>query len=122
MHSVEAPALSVPRCRYCGELVFNYSAEAQIREVLRIQLRLLTPDNIRAGRISLGLTPKELAERLGVAETILSRWEMGAQIQSRAMDNLLRVFFAIPEARSVLRGVNQDPQLGVALLPNRTDP
>jgi transcriptional regulator with XRE-family HTH domain len=59
------------------------------------------------------LSQKDLAERLGVAEATISRWETGAQIQSRALDNLLRVYFAVPEVRSVLRGVEQDPQLGV---------
>ena len=33
-------------------------------------------------------------------------------IQSRAMDNFLRVYFAVPEARAVLRGPEQDPNLG----------
>src|SRR5262249_5932204 len=52
------------------------------------------------------------AERLGVAPETISRWVNGALIQSRAMDNLLRLFFALPEVRDVLRGASQDPQLG----------
>ncbi len=34
---------------------------------------------------------QELAERLGVAPETISRWVNGALIQSRAMDNFLRV-------------------------------
>src|SRR6266487_276748 len=35
--SVDIPALVVPRCGHCGELVFNYSAEEQIRKALQAQ-------------------------------------------------------------------------------------
>jgi len=112
LYSVTVPELTVPRCGHCGELLFNYPAEEQIRNALRGQLRLLTPDEIRAARTALGLSQKELAGRLGVVETTITRWETGDQIQPRAMDNLLRVFFALPEVRSVLLGANQDPHLG----------
>ena len=47
-----------------------------------------------------------------VAPETISRWVNGALIQSRAMDNLLRLFFALPEVRDALRGGSQDPQLG----------
>lgn len=113
VYLVEVPNLTVPRCGHCRELVFNYVADDQVRDALRSQLRLLTPEQIRAGRTGLDLSQKELAERLGVAEATISRWETGGQIQSRALDNLLRVYFAVPEVRSVLVGAQQDPHLGV---------
>lgn len=106
LHSVEAPQLTVPLCGHCGELVFNDDAEAQIRRALRKQLRLLTPEEIHAARTSLGLSQAELASRLGVAAAAVSRWETESQIQSRALDNLMRVFFAFPQVRSVLLGAN----------------
>ena len=49
---------------------------------------------------------------MGIAEATLSRWLSETQIQSRAMDNLLRVFFAFPEVRMALSGNVQDPYLG----------
>ena len=49
---------------------------------------------------ALGLTQKQLATRLHLAESTLSRWETGAQIQQRAMDLLLRMFFEIPQVRT----------------------
>ncbi len=115
LHTVLVPDLTVPRCGHCGEFVFNDAAEARIRRALRMQLRLLTPDEIRAARTALGLSEKDLADRLGVAEAAIARWETESQIQSRAMDNLLRVFFALPEVRSVLLGGNQDPHLGCSI-------
>lgn len=114
LHSVTVPELTVPRCGHCGELVFNYLADEQICHALRSQLRLLASDEIRTARTALSLSQKDLADRLGVSETTVSRWEAGDQIQTRAVDNLLRVFFAFPEVRSVLLGPNQDPRLGVA--------
>lgn len=104
LHAVEVSNLTVPRCEHCGELVFNDDAEAQVRGALRRQLRLLTPQEIRAARTGLGLSEKNLADRLGVPETAVSRWETESQIQSRALDNLMRVFFTLPEVRSVLLG------------------
>jgi hypothetical protein len=56
---------------------------------------------------------KQAAARLGIAEATLSRWMTGSIIQSRAMDNLLRVYFAFPDVRRALSGVEQDAQLGL---------
>ena len=47
-----------------------------------------------------------------IAEATLSRWLTETQIQSRALDNLLRVYFAFPDVRSALLGQKQDPRLG----------
>jgi putative zinc finger/helix-turn-helix YgiT family protein len=111
-YHLEIPALKIPRCRACGELVFSNNVDDQILQALRAHLRLLTPEQIRGGRETLGLKSKELAETLGVAAETISRWERGGVIQSRAMDNFLRVFFAVPKVREVLRGAEQDPNLG----------
>jgi len=67
---------------------------------------------MRKGIGQLGLKQQALAERLGVAPETISRWVNGALIQSRAMDNLLRLYFALPEVRAVLQGTRQDPNLG----------
>jgi putative zinc finger/helix-turn-helix YgiT family protein len=112
LHRVEVPALTIPKCRACGALTFTNSADDQVLQALRALLRLLTPQQIRAGRKKLGLKAKELAERLGVAAGTVSRWEKEHLIQSRAMDNYLRVYFALPEVRAVLQGAGQDPNLG----------
>jgi putative zinc finger/helix-turn-helix YgiT family protein len=115
LHSVHLPALRIPKCRSCGEVLFGDSADEQINSALRSLLRLLTPVQIRKNRRELELSQSELAERLGTAEATISRWETGALIQSRAMDNLLRVYFALPEARAVLQGKGQAPWLGEGL-------
>lgn len=49
------------------------------------------------------MTQQELAEQLGIAKETILRWETGGMIQSRAMDNLLRLFFESDEVRKLLR-------------------
>jgi putative zinc finger/helix-turn-helix YgiT family protein len=118
-YHIEIPELKIPKCRACGALTFSSSVDDQILRALRCQVRLLTPQQIKEQRRALGLKKKELAERLGVPAAIVSRWEAGRLIQSRAMDNLLRAFFALPELRAVLRGPDQDPHLGTSTTAGR---
>lgn len=117
VHELHLPAVEIPRCQTCGETVITTAVDEQISAALRSRLRLLTPEQMRAGIEKLGLKQYELAERLGVAPETISRWVNGALIQSRAMDNLLRLYFALPEVRDVLRGARQDPQLGTEVCP-----
>jgi putative zinc finger/helix-turn-helix YgiT family protein len=116
IYKLEIPELQIPRCRSCQELIFSHAVDEQIRRVLRAHLRLITPEQIREGRKALHLTQEELAERLGVAKETISHWETGGLIQSRAIDNLLRVYYAFPEVRTALQGVNQNPSLGINVL------
>jgi hypothetical protein len=112
LHQFTIPQLQLPICQACGEKVFTEMVDDQIGAALRAHLHLLTPEEMRAGLESLNLTPAQAAERLGIAEETLSLWLADTQIQSRAMDNLLRVYFAFPEVQGALRGASQDPHLG----------
>lgn len=115
LHTVDVPQLVIAQCGNCGERVFHNQSEEQIDRAVRSHLRLLSPDNIRSARLAFGLNEKSLADRLGVPEDTISCWEEGQEIQSRPMDNLLRVFFALPQVRSVLSGPTQDPNLGITV-------
>jgi putative zinc finger/helix-turn-helix YgiT family protein len=117
VHELHFPSLEVPRCRTCGETVITTAVDKRFNEALRSRLRLLTPIQIRTGTEELGLQQQELAQRLGIAGETITRWTDGTLIQSRAMDNLLRLFFALPQVRDVLRGANQDPHLGTEVQP-----
>ena len=116
IHELHFPAIEIPRCQSCGNLIITTAVDEKINDALRARLRLLTPIQMRMGIRKLGLKQQELAERLGVAPETISRWVTGFLIQSRAMDNLLRLYFALPEVRRVLRGADQDPNLGVAVV------
>jgi len=112
-YELDIPDLRVPKCSVCGELVFNNHADEQISRALRSHLRLLAPGEIQEARHKLGLVPRDLAERLGVAEEDVCSWETGLFLQSRAVDNLLRFYFALPDVRAALTGMNQNPGLGL---------
>ena len=101
-YSVTVPALEIPRCSKCGAMVRDDPSNRRISDALRQQLGLLTPEQIRKNRETLGLTQRQLANRLGIADATLSRWETGAQIQQRSMDRLLRLYFAFDNVRTVL--------------------
>ena len=102
LYTVEVPRLRVPRCRACGELVFENAADEQIAAALREQLGLLSSEQIRANREQLGLSQRGLSDHLGVAVETISRWENGVLTQTRAMDRYLRVYFGVPAARAAL--------------------
>jgi putative zinc finger/helix-turn-helix YgiT family protein len=101
-YTIRIPDLAIPTCRTCGQQVFSAAVDDRIIAALRAQLGLLTPEEMQARRGQLGLSQQEMAEQLGVAKETISRWETGAMIQSRAMDNLLRLFFESEEVRGFL--------------------
>ena len=112
-YDVRIPGLKVPRCENCGKLVMVESANLAVSDALRHAAGLLTPAQIRENREALGLTQKQLAARLRVADATVSRWETGAQIQQRSLDFLLRLFFAAEEVRSLAADGARTADLGV---------
>ena len=114
-HDVEVPGLVVPRCQTCGELHLDAYADEQITRAFRAKMRLLTPEQTRANRTALGMTEEELASRLGVEAELLRKWEEGTRIPSRMQDNLLRLYFALPQVRSVLSGTGVGADVGASV-------
>ena len=114
LHTFSIPDLQLPVCQACGERVFTNGVDDQVDEALLAHLNLLTPAQIRGGIRRVGMTQKEIATRTGIAEETLSRWLNKVQIQSRSMDNLLRVFFAFPQLRTALSGEMQGRELGLS--------
>jgi len=114
LHTFTIPDLELPVCQACGERVFTEKVDAQINDALRAHLNLLTPAQIRDAIKRVGMSQKELAQSLGIAEATLSRWVNQVQIQSRSMDKLLRIFFGFPEVRVALCSGLEVPQLGLS--------
>jgi hypothetical protein len=56
--TVHVPALAVPRCGNCGELVFDYVAEEQIKEALQ---RLIQASSLHDGAALPAHQPDELS-------------------------------------------------------------
>jgi putative zinc finger/helix-turn-helix YgiT family protein len=101
-YQVELTDFQVAKCQHCGAMVFDDAANRRLSDGLRSAAGLLQPGEIRASREALGLTQKSLANLLQIAESTLSRWETGAQIQQRCMDRMLRGFFGVKEFRDFL--------------------
>lgn len=64
---------------------------------------LLSADNIRAIRERFGLSQAELADLLRLGANTISRWESGRNVQSAAMDILLRLIRDLPGSIEYLR-------------------
>jgi putative zinc finger/helix-turn-helix YgiT family protein len=97
-YRLSLPNLQAPKCQACGEVLFDDVVDEQVNEALRAELGLLAPQDILYEARRLGLSQRELAKELGIAEETLSRWINGVQIQSRAMNNLMRMYFEKQES------------------------
>jgi putative zinc finger/helix-turn-helix YgiT family protein len=64
---------------------------------------LLSADEIRAIRERYGLTQADLARLLRLGGNTVSRWESGRNIQTAAMDMLLRLIRDLPGSLDYLR-------------------
>ena len=105
--------LQVNRCGACGEVLFSNVTDDQISAALREHLSLLSPEQIREGLRALGLKQKDFGLRISVAPETISRWIHGTHIQSRAMDNLMRLYFAFDNVRFALAESVPNRNLGV---------
>lgn len=98
-YSLKIPNLEINECSECHTQTLPDKASYKVTEALRAAAGLLTPQEIREHRRRFGLNQEQFAKLLRVAKDTVSRWETGGQIQQRAMDLLLRVFFGVPQVR-----------------------
>ena len=93
-------------CRVCGfDVVLPRQRrrnEARIRDEHRRIDGLLTGRQIRAIRKRLGLSQAEAARLMGGGANAFSKYERGEVTQSVAMNQLLRVLDALPDALRVV--------------------
>ncbi len=95
------------RCPECLEIVLRFDEARQLRERALAKYRekygLLSADEIRSLRERLGMTQADLASLLRLGPNTLSRWEADRNVQSAAMDVLLRVIRDVPGSVQYLR-------------------
>ena len=95
------------RCPKCKEVVLRLDEARKLREraheIYREKLGLLTADDIQSLRERHGLTQGGLGELLGLGQNTLSRWESGRNVQSLAMDYLLRLVRDVPGTLDYLK-------------------
>ena len=104
---IRVPNISHLRCPKCAEGLFSLQEAEALRlgafEIYRKKYGLLSADEIRAVREQHGLTQAELAQLLRLGGNTLSRWEAGRNVQSAAMDVLLRLIRDLPGSLKYLR-------------------
>lgn len=94
-------------CRKCGEVVLRFGDARRLGEdaiaIYRKRHGLLSADDIRAIRERFNLTQGELARLLRLGANTISRWESGRNVQTAAMDVLLRLIRDLPGSIDYLR-------------------
>jgi putative zinc finger/helix-turn-helix YgiT family protein len=94
-------------CADCGERFFEpeqaKALSLAIKEEARRIGRLLSPKQIVAIRERLGLTQNALEDLLGLGPKVVTRWETGRVLQSRAADVVLRLLEFDPKNLEKLR-------------------
>lgn len=94
-------------CPNCHEVVLRFDDARRLGEdaiaIYRKKHGLLSADEIRAIRERFGLTQGELARLLHLGANTISRWESGRNVQTAAMDMLLRLIRDLPGSLDYLR-------------------
>jgi len=110
--SINGERMAVPsfphlRCPQCGERVLSLAEARELQrraiERYRAKYHLLSAEQIRAIRNRHDLTQADLARLLRLGGNTISRWEAGRNVQTAAMDVLLRLIRDLPGAFTYLR-------------------
>jgi putative zinc finger/helix-turn-helix YgiT family protein len=95
------------KCPKCGEIVLGFQDVKRLHEdaiaIYRKKHGLLSADQIRAIRDHFDLTQADLARLLRLGANTVSRWESGRNVQTAAMDILLRLIRDLPGSIDYLR-------------------
>jgi HTH-type transcriptional regulator/antitoxin MqsA len=104
--SLKVPEYHLLECPACGEAIVEKESARRAEKMLKDFGRridgLLTAVDIKRIRRKLHLTQEQMATVLGGGLKGFARYENGQVIQSRAMDNLLRILDQFPESLDAL--------------------
>jgi putative zinc finger/helix-turn-helix YgiT family protein len=104
---VSIPSALHLRCPKCDEVVLRFADSRRLQQdaiaIYRKKHGLLSADEIRAIRDRFGLTQGELARLLHLGANTISRWESGRNVQTEAMEMLLRLLRDLPGSLDYLR-------------------
>src|SRR5436309_3969428 len=99
---IAVPNTAHLRCPKCHEVVLRMDQARKLREraldAYRARYALLSADEIRSVRERHRLTQVQLARLLRLGGNTISRWVSGRNVQTAAMDVLLRLIHDIPES------------------------
>ena len=99
------------RCGDCGESFLSpeqaRNVSKAVKAAARDQLGLLPPERIVEIRRNLSLSQEKMESLLGLGPKVVTRWENGRVLQSKAADDILRIMERLPEAVSVLKDIRE---------------
>jgi len=104
---IAVPSASHLKCPKCGEIVLRLQEAKRLHEdasaIYRRKHGLLSADEIRGIREHFDLNQADLARLLRLGANTVSRWESGRNVQTAAMDVLLRLIRDLPGSIAYLR-------------------
>jgi HTH-type transcriptional regulator/antitoxin MqsA len=94
-------------CGKCGERFFTpeqaRAVSIAVKNLVRKKLGLLSAQEIVRTRKALGLSQTELENLFGLGAKVVTRWESGRVVQTKAADVALRLLAADPDRVNELR-------------------
>ena len=119
-HSLAVPDYQILECSACREAFVEKESARRAEKLLKDFGRqvdgLLMAVDIKRIRRKLHLTQEQMATVLGGGLKGFARYENGQVVQSRAMDNLLRILDHFPDSLGVLPGVVQAKPVALGLV------
>lgn len=104
---VAVPDVPHFKCAKCREQVLTYTQARRFEQdaiaLFRKKYGLLSGDEIRGIREHHSLTQVEIARLLRLGPNTISRWESGRNVQTAALDVLLRLIRDVPGSLDYLR-------------------
>ncbi|MGC2634502.1 MAG: type II TA system antitoxin MqsA family protein [Candidatus Cybelea sp.] len=101
----------ITACRDCGTTFYTAEqsilADRRLIDARKQQEGLLTSSQIKALRKSLDLSQAQLEAALGVGAKTVVRWENGTAVQSKALDDVLRLVQLDPDNLRLLVSVRE---------------
>jgi HTH-type transcriptional regulator/antitoxin MqsA len=104
---VAVPSAVHMSCPKCGEIVLRFADARRLQQdaiaIYRQKHGLLSASDIKGIRERYGLTQGEFARLLHLGANTISRWEAGRNVQTEAMEMLLRLIRDLPGSLDYLR-------------------
>ena len=104
---IAVPSAAHLSCPKCGEVVLRFQDSKRLGQdaiaIYRTKHGLLSADELRSIRERFGLTQADLSRLLRLGANTVSRWESGRNVQTAAMDVLLRLIRDLPGSIDYLR-------------------
>lgn len=108
---ISIPDYVIYECHNCGESIVDNETIKRSNKLLKDFYRrvdgLLTSKEIKEIREVFGFSQDYFSEIVGGGPKAIAKYESGLVIQSRAMDNLLRILSAYPSVLNVIASVEK---------------